>query len=165
MSYVPLKCCIASVKILNVAGSGDAAVISFESTTGNRIGFIEARTITDVRIVRFLSAVMEGMNPGDSFITGTGQQFRTDFAVAMRYMGLSASDFKPYSIRRGGATADYRSHGIIERTQIRGGWADGRTTKIYISESLALLSEHSEDNAKTSKVRELSDRFLALTRA
>ena len=53
-------------KDIVVAGTGDAAVISFESKTGNRFGFVEARTITDVRIVRFLCAVMGGMSPRET---------------------------------------------------------------------------------------------------
>ena len=48
--------------------------------------------------------------------------------------------YQVYSIRRGRATADFHSHGLLDSTAVRGRWADVKTCRIYVNESLALLA-------------------------
>lgn len=48
--------------------------------------------------------------------------------------------YQVYSICRGGATADIHSHGLLDSFAVRGRWADVKTCRIYVNESLALLA-------------------------
>ena len=114
-------CVLRTIEMLHLKASdivlgdtGNAAVLQFDSKSGNRLGFTERRTVTDVTLVRLAAAIKSTMQPGDFLITTSGSQFRADFSSGIRFLGLSVADYKPYSIRRGGTTADFRSHGDIK---------------------------------------------------
>eukprot|EP00438_Fugacium_kawagutii_P036244 Skav236466 [mRNA] locus=scaffold2130:88860:94224:+ [translate_table: standard] len=64
--------------------------------------------------------------------------FREDFRKILRFFKLE-SIFRPYSLRRGGATHDFRSHGQMERTLIRGRWASNVAARQYIQEGMSVL--------------------------
>eukprot|EP00438_Fugacium_kawagutii_P006060 Skav221353 [mRNA] locus=scaffold6476:21129:22043:- [translate_table: standard] len=72
-----------------------------------------------------------------AFLCGP-QVFRDSFRSLLSYFGLS-NTFRPYSLRRGGATHDFRSHGQMERTLIRGRWASNVAARQYIQEGLSVL--------------------------
>ena len=60
----------------------------------------------------------------------------------MSALELSSFGMKPYSLRRGGATFDFKAHGNLDRTVVRGRWGSQRTARIYIqggSEALTKL--------------------------
>ena len=47
------------------------------------------------------------------------------------------SESQVYSLRRGGCVYDFRSHGCLETTLIRGRWAHATTSRIYLQEAVA----------------------------
>ncbi|CAK0893795.1 unnamed protein product, partial [Prorocentrum cordatum] len=67
--------------------------------------------------------------------------FLRQFSRALEVLKLDAGVFSPYSLRRGGATFDFRSHGRMEKTLMRGRWQSSQTAKLYIQEGLANLAE------------------------
>ena len=42
-----------------------------------------------------------------------------------------------YSVRRGGASYDFASHGLMERTLLRGRWESVKSARVYVNEALA----------------------------
>ena len=66
--------------------------------------------------------------------------FREAFASLISYFKLNPN-FKPYSLRRGGATHDFRSHGLMEQTLLRGRWATTTAARQYVQEGLSALTE------------------------
>ena len=52
-------------------------------------------------------------------------------------MAVESFGFKPYSIRRGGATAYFRVTRNMEATLDRGRWSSARVARIYINDGLA----------------------------
>ena len=66
--------------------------------------------------------------------------FRQAFAELIAFFQLNPS-FKPYSLRRGGATHDFRSHGLMEHTLLRGRWATTTAARQYVQEGLSALTE------------------------
>ena len=77
----------------------------------------------------------------DAFLVPWNQtKFRTFFRDALEKCGLSKWDYKPYSLRRGGATDLWltcRSYSQVTHT---GRWTSERTAKIYIQDSVSLLT-------------------------
>ena len=59
------------------------------------------------------------------------------FAEALEALGLSQYGFRPYSLRRGGATAFYRATRNMPATIERGRWSTARIARIYINDGLA----------------------------
>ena len=63
------------------------------------------------------------------------------FEEGLIWPAASAFRLKPYSIRRGGATAFHRKRRSMELTLERGRWASVRVGRIYISDGLAKETE------------------------
>ena len=66
--------------------------------------------------------------------------FRTEFKKALAFFNL-ADSFRPYSLRRGGATHDFRCHNSMERTLIKGRWGTSQAARQYIQEGLSVLTQ------------------------
>ena len=47
-----------------------------------------------------------------------------------------SSGYKPYSIRRGGATSHFIACGSLDRVVVRGRWAQTKTARIYINSGM-----------------------------
>eukprot|EP00435_Cladocopium_sp_Y103_P016319 s2345_g4.t1 len=69
----------------------------------------------------------------------SGSRFRILFRKVLDQLDLSELGFRPYSLRRGGATWEMQSHGLMEKTLIRGRWRNSSIARIYISDGLSLL--------------------------
>lgn len=77
----------------------------------------------------------------DYLIDASSTTFRAWFASGLSATGLVGLDFKPYSLRRGGATqlfSDTQSYSTVTQ---RGRWASTKTVRAYVADSLALLQE------------------------
>lgn len=69
----------------------------------------------------------------------SGSSFRSLFRKILDELDISALNLRPYSLRRGGATYEMQSHGLMERTLIRGRWKNSNVARLYICEGLAML--------------------------
>ena len=55
---------------------------------------------------------------------------------------LLALSWRPYSLRRGGATAHFLEHGSLDKTAVRGRWPSTKTARIYINEAVSTFADH-----------------------
>ena len=122
--------------------AGGTAILNLHVTKGGaRRAQQEVVTIDDAILVRWLATILDGMLPGDPLIDLSQQKFRALFADLCRTLRLTQMSFKPYSLRRGGATYHYRRFGNLDRTALRGRWACLRTARIYITDGVATQQE------------------------
>ena len=63
--------------------------------------------------------------------------FRKAFNQCVIHFQLSALGFKPYSLRRGGATHDYILKGVMDPIILRGRWRSLGVARLYIEDGLA----------------------------
>ena len=56
-------------------------------------------------------------------------------------LGLSEYQYRPYSLRRGGATFYFQRHGQLDCLLIQGRWQSSKTARLYINSGLATLAE------------------------
>ncbi|CAK0893464.1 unnamed protein product, partial [Prorocentrum cordatum] len=63
--------------------------------------------------------------------------FQRVFAEIRSRLQLEDQRLTLYSWRRGGASADFRSHGSMETTLLRGRWASVRTARLYVQDAVA----------------------------
>ena len=115
------------------------AVLSLGLTKGGkRQGASESITISVYDVVRRLrlwktqSRQKLGVTPA---------QWRAKFAEGLDRLGLTSFGFRPYSLRRGGATFWFSKHGSFDRLLVQGRWAAPKTARIYINDGLATLAE------------------------
>ena len=81
------------------------------------------------------------------------------FDAAVRAVGLP-STFKPYSLRRGGASCFFQATGNYHRTMELGNWKHLSTAKIYINTALLELTQSQILN--TPHITAAADAFLQL---
>ena len=77
--------------------------------------------------------------PTTPMVKNSGQ-WRKLFNECLEALNLHEYQFRPYSLRRGGATYWFSKHHNLDRLLIQGRWASQRTARIYINEGLAMLA-------------------------
>ena len=68
-------------------------------------------------------------------------KWRSLFGQALEALNLQDYGFRPYSLRRGGATWWFAKHGSLDKILLQGRWAAPKTARIYINEGLSILAE------------------------
>ena len=134
-----------------------------ESKSGTRFNIVETVTVTDGNVIRMYLALMRGAEAGELLFPDGPHVFRRCFDSLIEDLGLPVSLlYKPYSIRRGAATADFLAHGQLSRTCVRGRWANEKTCRIYINESSTALSSIRFSKGTAALVGRYRERALEL---
>jgi len=121
--------------------SGQTAIIHFGNTkSGKRRGETESVVLRNVVAVTLLALAIEGLMPGDRLIEETPAGFRSAFAEDIESLGLSSSAYKPYSLRRGGATHRFRSGESMNSIVEVGRWAHISTCRIYVNDAISEMT-------------------------
>ena len=66
---------------------------------------------------------------------------RKTFVDTLESLGFTSLNLRPYSLRRGGATFQFRQEGSFDRLMVHGRWQALRTTRLYINEGMSILAE------------------------
>ena len=61
------------------------------------------------------------------------QPFIRQTSETIEELGLGSFNFRPYSLRRGGATFWFAKHGSLDRLLLQGRWQAPKTARIYIN--------------------------------
>eukprot|EP00438_Fugacium_kawagutii_P018898 Skav217492 [mRNA] locus=scaffold3428:80172:81173:- [translate_table: standard] len=91
----------------------------------------------------------------------SGSAFRTLFQKAASAVGAASLGLRPYSLRRGGATFEMQSHGLMEKTLLRGRWKNSNIARIYICDGLAWLPSLSLPWESKMKIAKFSAIYTA----
>ena len=90
--------------------------------------------------VRLLAIASVGMYGGDTIIAAPAS-FQHWWKRAIAELGMDPEVFRPYGLRRGGATSFFSRSGSLETTLFRGRWSSIRTARAYIVEGMSLLAQ------------------------
>ena len=122
----------------------DQGLVSLpRSKSGLRNNSLETVSLHDPIVIEALGAVIGECNQmGYNKLPiwqRSGTAFRSLFAKILEELQVNHLSFRPYSLRRGGATWEMQSHGLMEKTLIRGRWKNSNIARIYIQDGLSLL--------------------------
>lgn len=124
---------------LEIKREAGPAVLSLGLTkSGKRQGASESVTLSVFEVTRRL---LQWKNSSIASLTPSASVWRSEFSNVLTALGLERFQFRPYSLRRGGATFWFLKHGNLDRLLIQGRWQAPRTARIYINEGLAVLAE------------------------
>ena len=124
---------------VEVTSDTGPSVISLGLTkSGKRQGAAESVTLSVYEVSRRLRQ-FKGSRCAQ--LTGSAAAWRAEFSKILSALGLEEFQFRPYSLRRGGATFWFTKHGSLDRLLIQGRWQAPRTARLYINEGLATLAE------------------------
>ena len=79
--------------------------------------------------------------PADLMVPNGAYWFRTWWEQSLLSLDVPPHIFKPYALRRGGASWHFQTTGSLEQTVFKGRWASVATARSYIQEGLALLAQ------------------------
>ena len=99
---------------------------------------------------RALSAPAQGY---ETLLCRSPRELRRIFKMLLHDFGLEDIGFALYSFRRGGATADFLSHGLMDKTLERGRWGSHRAARIYIQSAAAELASISVSDESRAMLR------------
>ena len=117
------------------------AVLSLGLTkAGARQGAAESVTLHENSILPSLYRWKQNSRPAE-FLTPKPHQWRTLFSQALEALRLTPLEFRPYSLRRGGATFWFNQHGSFDRLLVQGRWAAAKTARIYLNDGFAQLAD------------------------
>ena len=120
--------------------SGVAVITLGYTKGGKRLGISESVTLTHDVALRFLKHWMHLASPTTTFASSAAR-WRALFAEGLLTLKLNSFEFRPYSLRRGGATWYFSRYGSLDRVMLMGRWQAARTARLYLNESLAHLAE------------------------
>jgi len=107
---------------------------------GTKTAQNDSISFSDPLLVQVLQKLCLGRKTNDLFIRMPPHRFREVFKKAVVACGLPET-FKPYSLRRGGASHYFRLTGNMARAMEIGRWRDVRTARIYINTALLGFAE------------------------
>ena len=126
---------------IHMVSANQPAVINLGLTkAGKRQGAAESITLTEKHVLQHLW-VWKQRVPENTFLTLKPHAWRNLFADCIRKLKLEAWEFRPYSLRRGGATHLFVKGGSLDRVILAGRWTALKTAKIYINSGLAMLTD------------------------
>lgn len=108
--------------------------------SGKRQGAAESCVVGYDMVVKFLRQWKSLSVPTTSF-AATPAHWRSLFSQALQGLQLTHFGFRPYSLRRGGATWWFSRHHSLDKILVQGRWQTPKTARIYINEGLAVLAE------------------------
>ena len=108
--------------------------------SGKRQGAAESCVVGYDMVVKFLRQWKTLSVPTTSFAI-TPAHWRSLFSQALQGLQLTQFGFRPYSLRRGGATWWFGRHHSLDKILVQGRWQTPKTARIYINEGLAVLTE------------------------
>ena len=71
--------------------------------------------------------------------TRSAQAFRNEFRHHCKIFDMEGHLFRPYSLRRGGATHLFQITGSMEMALLKGRWSSSKVAKIYLNDGLSYL--------------------------
>ena len=112
-------------------------------------------------LIWFTKAIWPTANLGQVVLSLTETQFRAAFSASVKSLGYNPEVARPYSLRRGGATALFRKGQTFTQIAEHGRWASESSCREYINDAAAELSLMHLSQAERKKAKLLSQRFRA----
>lgn len=112
-----------------------------QSKTGHRTGSQEAIAVRDSLTLQLLSTMVAIRHPcaGDLLWPHSGQSFRSGFRALCDYFQVAGLHFKPYSLRRGGATYLLQQNVALESILVRRRWRSLQVARLYLQDGMAQI--------------------------
>ena len=126
---------------IHMVSPNQPAVINLGLTkSGKRQGAAESVTLTEKHVLQHLWGWKRRV-PEHTFLTLKPHAWRSLFSECVCKLKLDQWEFRPYSLRRGGATHLFVKGGSLDKVLVAGRWTALKTAKIYINSGLAMLTE------------------------
>ena len=125
---------------ISVTDPKGPAVIALGLTkAGKRQGAAETVTIHVEDVCRRLHQWKHDVS-GRTKLAPSNYGWRKMFNDTLKAVGFQHVDYRPYSLRRGGATHYFTFQGSFDKLLVLGRWQSIKTARIYVNEGLSVLT-------------------------
>ena len=107
---------------------------------GKRTGAAESVVLAHDAVVKPLQRWMSLASLSTPLTPSPGV-WRSLFNQGMESLKITPYGFRPYSLRRGGATWWFGKHHSLDRILLQGRWQAAKTARIYLNEGLSVLAQ------------------------
>lgn len=126
--------------------SSKQLVLSLKGTkSGQRNSADETVAVEDPFCIMILQTVLDILTSRQALSHRlwefSNQSFRNHFEAYMKRFHLEHLLFRPYSLRRGGATHLFQVSGSMELALVKGRWTSNKVARVYISDGLSKLPD------------------------
>ena len=126
---------------IGVEAKNNKVLVSLALTkSGKRMGASESIVVGFDVAVKLLKQ-WKRVASANARLAPSPAHFRFLFNEALIALKLQDFLFRPYSLRRGGATYWFGMHHNLDRILVQGRWQAAKTARIYLNEGLAVLAE------------------------
>jgi len=147
-----------SLRVSQLTFGSQQVHIALDSSKGaKRRGIVEGVTVDNPWLCGVLHRCCLQLWPGDTLLRLTPRQYRVLFDEAVKALGLGP-DFKPYSLRRGGASQYFQRTGNMDVTMEIGRWGNIRTARTYVN--VALLELTAMQRLESPTLAAAADAFM-----
>ena len=122
-------------------------IVLRDTKVGSRFGVLQETVCKDKWLVQKFKQYLKGLDMGDVIVQLSAANFRGMWRKASKACGIGPA-YKPYSLRRGGATSLFRHTGKYDIVMERGRWLSVKSMKGYINQALQELATVDELDAK-----------------
>ena len=123
-------------------GTSTGVVTVRGGKSGLRHNIDEAVALYDdfiVQLGQVIRLMDHNQHPTSPVWPYSAASFRKVFNKCVQKFHLTELEYKPYSLRRGGATHDYMKRGVLEPILLRGRWHSLAVARLYLEDGLAQL--------------------------
>lgn len=154
---------LLQVRPIDLLITDNQGIISLKDTkTGLRnaaqetVSFDEPLTLEILRALKALRISEENGNV--PIWLRSAQSFRNEFYHHCKRFNMQSFEFRPYSLRHGGATHLFQQTGSmeIEMAFLKGRWSSSKVAKIYLCDGLSHLPAMSFSSKACAMLREFS---------
>ena len=125
-----------------VSSNCECAVLSLGAAkTSQRSGVSDSVTLRVLPVCQRLLTWKQNSRANAPLVNVSEYQFRKSFDEALACLGLKHLGFRPYSLRRGGATMYWRKHPNMDAIRLMGRWASDKSARVYIQDGMSRLAE------------------------
>ena len=124
-------------KNISVSEAADFAVLDLgltKTSHSQRAGAADSVTVRIAHTCQQLQKWKVSHKPEDFLVPASPYLFRKLFREGLLALGLEQGNFRPYSLRRGGATMYFRKNSSFDFVRQLGRWNSDRTARIYLND-------------------------------
>lgn len=126
---------------IQMSSASQPAILNLGLTkSGKRQGVAESVTLTDAITLKLLWSWKLKVS-SHTYLAQKPHAWRKLFQKCLAGVHLDSWGFRPYSLRRGGATHLFTVCGSLDRVLLAGRWTALKTARIYLNSGLAMLAE------------------------
>lgn len=133
---------LLALQFQDIQFTDSCGVVTLKSSkSGLRHGTEEAVAIRDRLTLALLDTLfsLQGHFRGAKLWPHSGQSFRDKFRSVLNFFDLARFEFKPYSLRRGGATYLLQEGVPLDVILLRGRWRSLSVARLYLEDGLAQI--------------------------